>query len=241
MKKAVTILISTVVVGMMVFWIRSDREETTSANFETDQGEFDRLDQDVIDPQGQPISHATAAGTVSSALAVDDEEAGSLGSETPQPESPNSEGVSFFFVTERDFIRVHMYWLRQSARYGSEWSNRLESELSRDDSALNSGDLEQAAAYAVIKDPSWSYDPPLSASDLMPSCRNHVCKVEIPASVRVTKDQMAVTVPPGSILNSSARVQFSHGFFYHIVLQKYSTNTTTHYYLANGFELNEPD
>ena len=217
MKKAVTILIGAVVVG------------------------FDRHDQDVVDPAAQPISHATAASTVSSTLAMGDEEAGSLGSETPQPESPNSEDPSFYFVTERDFIRVHMYWLKQSDKYGFEWSNRLESELSRDDSALNSGDLEQAAAYAVIRDPSWSYDPPLSVSDLRPSCRNHVCKVEIPASIRVTRDHMAVTVPPGSILNSSSIVQFSHGFSYHYVLRKFSTNITTHYYLANGFELNEPD
>ncbi|MGB5335407.1 MAG: hypothetical protein WBN07_07290 [Woeseiaceae bacterium] len=236
--KAVILFIGMVVAGLLVYLSLGNREEIAPITLTVDQRELNRPNQDVIEPVEQPIAPSISAGTVP---AIGDEESDSTGGGLAEPESQKNEHPDLFYVTQQDFIRVHMHWLKQHDRYGSAWRSRLESELSRDDSALNSGDLEQAAVYAVIRDPMWAYDPPLSVSDLKPSCQNYVCKVEIPASVRVTKDQMAVRVLPGSILNTSASVQFSHGFGYHYVRRNFLANTATHYYLANGFELSELD
>ncbi len=236
--KAVILLLGMVVAGLLAYLSVSNREETAPITVTVDQREPNKPDQDVVELVEQPMVRSISADTVP---VVADEESDSTGGELSEPESQKNENPNLFYVTEQDFIRVHTHWLKQSDRYGSAWSSRLEAELSRDDSALNSGDLEQAAVYAVIRDPMWTYDPPLSASNLNAKCRNYVCRVEIPASVRVTNDQMAVTWRPGDILNSSGSVQFSHGFGYHYVRRNFLTNTTTHYYLANGFELSELD
>lgn len=240
LKKAVIIFIGAVVVGLVVFWGSSNREETTPITLTTNQGKLDRQAQDVIEPVGQLLPFGVSDDAVSDAPTIGDEEGGSLGGQASQPQSQNDENPNLFFVTERDFVRVHTYWEKQHDRYGSGWVGLLESELSRDDRAPNSRDLEEAAAYAVIRDPMFGYDPPLSVSDLRPSCRNYVCKVEIPTSVRVTDERMAVRVLPGSILNTTDSVVFTHGFGFRLWRHNRITNKTTHFFLANGFELNEP-
>lgn len=147
------------------------------------------------------------------------------------PESP-----IFFFVTEGDFVQVAMYWVDQDERNQSSWRSHLESELSKEDNEENSRDLEQLAVSAVLRDTSYKYDPPISETELQPSCRNLVCKVEIPNRVKVTNDFTASRMVPGSILNTHDKVMFSHGFGHHLVWRQAATNTTTHYFLANGYE-----
>ena len=146
---------------------------------------------------------------------------------------------NLFFLTEQEFVSVATHWSDERQKDTSGWIVRLEAELAREDSAPNSRDLEQSAASVVVRDPRYSYDPPLSVSDLQPSCRNSVCKIEIPASVRVTSDFSAPRMVEGSRLNSYQSVLFSHGFGHHIVLPSRATGTTTHYFLGNGFGLTE--
>ncbi len=142
-----------------------------------------------------------------------------------------------YFVSEDDYIRVATFWSGQYRRDRDEWVNHLESELTRSDEELNSEDLEQLAVSAVLRDPRFKYNPPLTAEQLSPECSNLVCKVRLPKDIAVTRDFAAVQLVPGSRLNSYSEVMFTHGFGYHLVLNQRFEETTTHYFLANGYEM----
>ncbi len=153
---------------------------------------------------------------------------------------PNGSNLGTFdpvFVSEEQWVKVATHWAGQYRKNRGDWVSHLESELARSDEELNSRDLEALAVSAVLRDPRFTYEPPLTAGQLSPVCGNLVCKVELPSHVRVTRDFSAVRLVPGSQLNTHGQVMFSHGFGYQLVLNQRIENTTTHYFLANGYEM----
>lgn len=151
------------------------------------------------------------------------------------------EQVSLFFVTERDFKRLAIYWYEERQKNIAEWTNRLETELARKDDAPHSRDMEKAAAWVVVRDPRYSHNPPLSVSELNSKCRNYVCVVKAPAGFRTTFTPNDVQMEPESILNSYQYILFTHGFVHHLVIRDRLSNVTTHYLLANGFNWGQPE
>jgi len=211
---------------------------------------------DVADTLGETLADVAEEGTGESlrANAQDDRDGPSRERDVEavfkQPDDPyaappsengklegESYPASFFFVTEEDYVDVASFWSKQNTSRGSEWVDILDGLHRQEDLALNSRDLETLAAAAVVDDPRYSYEPALSADDLLPRCRNAVCKVTIPSRFRVIRQYGAVQPVLGSSLNSYDRTLYTLGFSHHIVRRVPADNTAVHYFLGNGFEL----
>ena len=240
-KRSIALFLGVLAVGFFLFAILHDREVINSGSGSSSQP--------------QP-SEQTVGGTVSSRPSVPNrssEEISSTDSAKTQNEEEalsdlrkkgkkqEDEQVSLFFVTERDFVRVAIHWYEERQKIIAEWTNRLEAELARKDDAPHSSDMEQAAAWVVVRDPRYSHDPALSVAELNSKCRNYVCVVKVPAAFRTTFTPNAVQMEPGSILNSYEYILFTHGFVHHLVIRDGLSNVTTHYLLANGFDWGQPE
>jgi hypothetical protein len=194
-----------------------------------------------VPDHGVPVVTSTDKASVDAVVATDEPEEEAPGFPDQLPGISSSadsadEVYDPFFVSEEDWIRVGTFFLGHCQRNSGDWVSYLESELARSDEELNSRHLEELAASAVLLDPGYTYNPPLTVEHLKPECRNLVCKVQIPNHVSVKRESSAIQLIPGSRLNTQGRVFFTHGFGYRLVLNQRVQNTTTHYFLANGYK-----
>ena len=212
---------------------------TSSGLYEEPSSDLPAITQ--VPDHGVPVGTSVDRARVDAETATDEPEEEAPGFPDQLPTISSSadstlEEFDPFFVSEDDWIRVGTFWLGRCQRNMDDWVSHLESELARRDEELNSRDLEELAASAVLLDPGYTYNPPLTAEHLVPACRNLVCKVQIPSHVTVTRDFSAIQLIPGSKLNTQGRVLFTHGFGYRLVFNQRVQNTTTHYFLANGYK-----
>ena len=239
-KRSIALILGVLAFGFFLFAILRDREVINPASGSSSQLQTSERTVGGTVSTRPSVPNRSSEEISSTDFAKTQNEEEALSDLRKKGKKQGDEQVSLFFVTELDFVRVATHWYEERQKIIPEWTNRLEAELARKDDAPHSSDMEQAAAYVVVRDPRYSHEPPLSVSELNSKCRNYVCVVKVPAAFRTTFTPNAVQMKPGSILNSYQNILFTHGFAHHLVIRDALSNVTTHYLLANGFDWGQP-